>query len=109
MTDPRGVEMSFTLGLPLGGPGVESALRFDVQWAKAISRRSDSQFIPCCSLHLPSSAESLQATLKSAISQADVVISTGGVSMGEKDLLKYCLMVGLHAKVHFGRVFLKPG
>ena len=29
--------------------------------------------------------------------------------MGERDLLKYCLMVGLHAKVHFGRVFLKPG
>ena len=55
------------------------------------------------------SEESLKATLKSAADQADVIISTGGVSMGERDLLKYCLMVGLHAKVHFGRVFLKPG
>ncbi|XP_033628023.1 gephyrin-like isoform X2 [Asterias rubens] len=65
---------------------------------------------PCLDMGIAKdNEESLKATLKSAADQADVIISTGGVSMGERDLLKYCLMVGLHAKVHFGRVFLKPG
>ena len=53
--------------------------------------------------------ENLQKLLKEAVSKADIVITSGGVSMGEKDLLKYALMIGMHAKIHFGRVFLKPG
>ena len=55
------------------------------------------------------SPDSLQALLKEATSKADVVITSGGVSMGERDLLKHALMVGIQAKIHFGRVFLKPG
>ena len=58
---------------------------------------------------LRTSPDSLQKLLKDAVSKADVVITSGGVSMGEKDLLKYALMIGMHAKIHFGRVFLKPG
>ncbi|XP_038071732.1 gephyrin-like isoform X2 [Patiria miniata] len=82
---------------------------FDSNRTTLLSALRDHGF-PCIDMGIAKDTEeSLQATLKSAISQADVVISTGGVSMGEKDLLKYCLMVGIHAKVHFGRVFLKPG
>ncbi|XP_022091284.1 gephyrin-like isoform X2 [Acanthaster planci] len=82
---------------------------FDSNRTTLLSALAEHGF-PCVDLGIAKdNAESLQATLKSAVSQADVVISTGGVSMGERDLLKYCLMVGIHAKVHFGRVFLKPG
>ncbi|KRZ29470.1 Molybdenum cofactor synthesis protein cinnamon [Trichinella pseudospiralis] len=41
--------------------------------------------------------------------QAQVVICTGGVSMGEHDFLKQVLEVDLHFTIHFGRVFMKPG
>ncbi|XP_031549528.1 gephyrin-like [Actinia tenebrosa] len=53
--------------------------------------------------------ESLEATLTKGLSEADVVISSGGVSMGEKDLLKPVLEDKLGATIHFGRVFMKPG
>ncbi|KRZ29472.1 Molybdenum cofactor synthesis protein cinnamon [Trichinella pseudospiralis] len=39
----------------------------------------------------------------------NVVICTGGVSMGEHDFLKQVLEVDLHFTIHFGRVFMKPG
>ncbi|VDO96511.1 unnamed protein product [Soboliphyme baturini] len=39
----------------------------------------------------------------------DVVITTGGVSMGEKDLIKQVLQTDLKFDIHFGRVFMKPG
>ncbi|UXI16710.1 hypothetical protein NH340_JMT02653 [Sarcoptes scabiei] len=40
---------------------------------------------------------------------ADVIVSTGGVSMGEKDLLKKVLKEDFDSKILFGRVNLKPG
>jgi molybdopterin biosynthesis enzyme len=36
-------------------------------------------------------------------------VTTGGVSMGEKDLLKEILVADLGAVIHFGRVQMKPG
>ncbi|PIK42231.1 putative gephyrin-like isoform X2 [Apostichopus japonicus] len=53
--------------------------------------------------------DDLHKKLSDALSKADVIVTSGGVSMGEKDLLKYCLTVQLKAKLHFGRVLLKPG
>jgi gephyrin len=41
--------------------------------------------------------------------KADVLITSGGVSMGEKDLLKPVLESDFGATIHFGRVFMKPG
>ena len=52
---------------------------------------------------------SLLTLLKSGLEKSDVIISTGGVSMGEKDLLKHVLQTDLKADIHFGRVFMKPG
>jgi gephyrin len=46
--------------------------------------------------------------LQRAIGKADVVLSSGGVSMGEVDMVKDCLL-DLHATIHFGRVNMKPG
>ncbi|KIY01801.1 uncharacterized protein Z520_01939 [Fonsecaea multimorphosa CBS 102226] len=39
----------------------------------------------------------------------DLVITTGGVSMGELDLLKPTIERALGGQVHFGRVSMKPG
>jgi gephyrin len=47
--------------------------------------------------------------LKEALACSDLVVTTGGVSMGEKDLLKEVLVADLGAVIHFGRVKMKPG
>uniref|UniRef100_A0A673IUL4 Gephyrin-like n=1 Tax=Sinocyclocheilus rhinocerous TaxID=307959 RepID=A0A673IUL4_9TELE len=53
--------------------------------------------------------DDLLNALHEGISRADVIITSGGVSMGEKDYLKQVLDIDLHAQIHFGRVFMKPG
>uniref|UniRef100_A0A9J7ZKW3 Gephyrin n=1 Tax=Cyprinus carpio carpio TaxID=630221 RepID=A0A9J7ZKW3_CYPCA len=53
--------------------------------------------------------DDLLSALNEGISRADVIITSGGVSMGEKDYLKQVLDIDLHAQIHFGRVFMKPG
>jgi gephyrin len=47
--------------------------------------------------------------LEEALACSDMVVTTGGVSMGEKDLLKEILVADLGAVIHFGRVKMKPG
>jgi len=49
----------------------------------------------------------LRAALLEAVQDADLVISTGGVSMGTHDLVKPVLEE--LGTVHFGRVAVKPG
>ncbi|KAK9728912.1 hypothetical protein K7432_000734 [Basidiobolus ranarum] len=55
------------------------------------------------------SRETLRSALVDSFSKADVVISTGGVSMGELDLMKSILENDIKAQLHFGRVNMKPG
>ncbi|KAI5476996.1 hypothetical protein MNV49_006954 [Pseudohyphozyma bogoriensis] len=50
-----------------------------------------------------------KAALKRGAEQADVVITTGGTSMGVGDLLKPCIEQELNGTIHFGRVSMKPG
>ncbi|KAL5341226.1 hypothetical protein BJX70DRAFT_386808 [Aspergillus crustosus] len=45
----------------------------------------------------------------SANTCVDVIITTGGVSMGELDLLKPTIERSLGGTIHFGRVSMKPG
>ncbi|CAO3644464.1 unnamed protein product [Cunninghamella echinulata] len=52
---------------------------------------------------------SMESSLKQALSKVDVIISTGGVSMGEADYMKPLLEQKLNATIHFGRVHMKPG
>lgn len=51
----------------------------------------------------------LESTLRTALQRTDVLITTGGVSMGELDLLKPTLERNLGGTIHFGRVSMKPG
>ncbi|KAJ9489996.1 hypothetical protein VN97_g3285 [Penicillium thymicola] len=44
-----------------------------------------------------------------ASTSVDVIITTGGVSMGELDLLKPTIERSLGGTIHFGRVAMKPG
>lgn len=55
------------------------------------------------------SYECLVNALRKATSLADAVVLTGGVSMGEKDLVKSVITKVFNGTIHFGRVFMKPG
>ncbi|BFZ58841.1 hypothetical protein PYCC9005_005906 [Savitreella phatthalungensis] len=54
-------------------------------------------------------AGSLRDVLQQALEKCDVIITTGGVSMGELDLLKPTIERELSGSIHFGRVAMKPG
>jgi gephyrin len=56
-------------------------------------------------------AQELELKLRDAfrLHDVDVVVTTGGVSMGELDLLKPTIERALGGTVHFGRVSMKPG
>lgn len=52
----------------------------------------------------------LSTTIQKSLSQVDLLITTGGVSMGELDLLKPTLVSdAIGGTIHFGRVAMKPG
>ncbi|KAF9547900.1 hypothetical protein EC957_007627 [Mortierella hygrophila] len=57
----------------------------------------------------PDSPEDLEAAIKGGLANCDIVVTTGGVSMGEMDLLKPILEQKLGATIHFGRIMMKPG
>lgn len=51
----------------------------------------------------------LESTLRQAMQTCDTIITSGGVSMGELDLLKPTIERSLGGTIHFGRVSMKPG
>ncbi|KAG7142409.1 Gephyrin like protein [Verticillium longisporum] len=51
----------------------------------------------------------LEETLREALRKVDLLVTTGGVSMGELDLLKPTIERSLGGTIHFGRVDMKPG
>ena len=51
----------------------------------------------------------LEEKLRDAMRASDIIITTGGVSMGELDLLKPTIERQLGGTIHFGRVSMKPG
>ncbi len=55
----------------------------------------------------PDEANATRDTLLDALANADVLITSGGVSMGQLDLVK--VLLDELATVHFGRLFMKPG
>ena len=55
----------------------------------------------------PDDADALRRVLQERIAESDVVLTSGGVSVGEKDLITRILNeIGT---VHFRRLFMKPG
>jgi molybdopterin molybdotransferase len=57
--------------------------------------------------HAPDEPAALKAAMQEALSVADVLITSGGVSMGTRDLIKP-LLAEL-GEIHFGRIAFKPG
>lgn len=51
---------------------------------------------------------SLKSVIQAAMNECQVIISSGGVSMGDKDFVKP-LLKDLGYMIHFGRVNVKPG
>ncbi|XP_078042952.1 molybdenum cofactor synthesis protein cinnamon [Augochlora pura] len=47
--------------------------------------------------------------IKEALQEVDVLITTGSVSMGDRDMLKPILQHYFNATIHFGRLNMKPG
>jgi gephyrin len=55
------------------------------------------------------SIESHVAAIKNGLERADVLLTTGGTSMGATDLLKPVIERQFNGTIHFGRVAVKPG
>jgi molybdenum cofactor synthesis domain-containing protein len=55
----------------------------------------------------PDQQDQLETLLRDRISASDIVITSGGVSMGQLDLVK--VILDQLATVHFRRIFMKPG
>ena len=51
----------------------------------------------------------LESCLRDAMLKVNIIVTTGGVSMGELDLLKPTIERSLGGTIHFGRVAMKPG
>lgn len=58
---------------------------------------------------VPDNEFSTAKVLQTGCREADMIITTGGTSMGEADLLKPVIERRLNGTVHFGRVAMKPG
>lgn len=85
------------------GPGqIRDSNRFSLALA---ARRAGANVV--INRHIPDEEDVLRAGLLDALEQADVVVTSGGVSMGDKDLVK--ALLGEFATVHFQRLFMKPG
>src|SRR5207248_3447048 len=57
--------------------------------------------------HARDDESDLEAAMRSGLAAADVLLTSGGVSMGTRDLIKPLL--DSMATIHFGRVSFKPG
>lgn len=55
----------------------------------------------------PDEPERLRSLLQERLGESDILITSGGVSMGDKDYVK--MLLDELTRVHFRRLFLKPG
>jgi molybdopterin molybdotransferase len=55
------------------------------------------------------SVDALAEALRAAASQCDVLITTGGISVGDADLIEQVMVHHLGGILHFGRLHMKPG
>ncbi|MBU0693005.1 molybdopterin molybdotransferase MoeA [bacterium] len=63
---------------------------------------------PVSIAHVADTVASTVAALKAAAEQSDIIITTGGVSMGDSDFVKPALRE-LNAEIYFEKVAVKPG
>jgi len=85
------------------GPGqIRDSNRFSLAIA---ARRAGAEVV--INRHIRDDEAQLRSGLGEALEAADVVLTSGGVSMGDLDLVKRLL--GEMAVVHFQKLFMKPG
>lgn len=85
------------------GPGqIRDSNRFSL---KAAAEAFGCEVIYCG--HGPDEEDKLRSLVTDLMSNSDLVITSGGVSVGDKDLLKSLFME--LGDVHFQRLFMKPG
>lgn len=85
------------------GPGqIRDSNRFSLELA---ARRAGAEIVRVG--HIADEEDDVRAALTNALAEADIVMTSGGVSMGDKDLIK--LILGEMTEVHFRRLFMKPG
>ena len=85
------------------GPGqIRDSNRFSL---KAAAEAFGCEVIFCG--HGPDEEDRLRELVTDLMSRSDIVITSGGVSVGDKDLLKALFME--LGDVHFQRLFMKPG
>ncbi|CAB9517918.1 Molybdenum cofactor biosynthesis protein [Seminavis robusta] len=53
--------------------------------------------------------DSMTRTIERALQTCDFILTTGGISMGETDIVEDVLVGRLGGKLHFGRLNMKPG
>ena len=53
--------------------------------------------------------QAMSKTIDSALEICDVIITTGGISMGETDIVEKVLVDHCGGALHFGRMHMKPG
>lgn len=85
------------------GPGqIRDSNRFSL---KAAAEAFGCEVIYCG--HGPDKEDELRRLVTDLMAKSDIVITSGGVSVGDKDLLKTLFME--LGDVHFQRLFMKPG
>lgn len=89
---------------PLGPGQIRDANRFSL----ATSLREEPVEIAWIG-KAPDKREELEALLRTRLAEDDIVITSGGVSMGELDLIKAILFDADDVQVHFRRLYMKPG
>ena len=53
--------------------------------------------------------DAMVETFEAALERCDVIITTGGVSMGQTDIIEHVLVDRCGGNLHFGRMHMKPG
>jgi len=91
-------------GEPLGPGQIRDSNRFSLTTALAAE--------PCqitFSGKAPDRRDELERFLRERMEVDDVIVTSGGVSMGDLDLIKAILFDAADVTVHFRRLYLKPG
>ncbi|KAH6912474.1 molybdenum cofactor biosynthesis protein [Coprinopsis sp. MPI-PUGE-AT-0042] len=58
---------------------------------------------------VPDTVDAHAAAIQGGLDKADIILTTGGTSMGPTDLLKPVIERNFNGIIHFGRVAMKPG
>lgn len=100
----------FTTGSELCEPGKQlaSGKIYDSNGMMVAARLKELGIIPLAVKHLDDEEEIVARELRTACQDADVIVTTGGVSVGKKDILHGALEL-LGAEKVFWRIKLQPG